>query len=155
MLASSKALRLKPFAIDVKRNTDPVHYFLGSKDDPRSSYYLEDIASEFDVQGLELDYTIVAWDGDLRMSGSQSNWSYHDFRGDKWNNINSVDNKGYIKNAYRVLLTRARQGMVIFIPFGNNPPDKTRDSAYYDGTYQYLKSLGIRELVSEAEDRGY
>ena len=158
MLASSKALRLKPFAIDIKGEADPVHYFLGGKEDPRSSYYLEAVCSEFGVQGLELDYALVSWDGDLRMhenDASTSNWSYHDFRGHRWENIKSEQKKVYLKNAYRVLLTRARQGMVIFVPLGNNPPDATRDSSYYDGTYHYLKSLGIPELVSEFEDRGY
>ncbi|MCL2757372.1 MAG: DUF2075 domain-containing protein [Coriobacteriia bacterium] len=159
LLASSKALRLKPFAIDVKGDTNPVHYFLGGKDDPRSSYYLEAAGSEFDVQGLELDYALVSWDGDLRMgrrSGSfSSEWLYHDFRGHRWMSVNNQQSKRYLKNAYRVLLTRARQGMVIFVPLGNNPPDATRDASYYDGTYHYLKSLGIPELVSEFEDRGY
>ena len=155
LLASSKALRLKPFAIDVKGGTDPVHYFLNGKDDPRSSYYLEAAGSEFDVQGLELDYTIVSWDGDLRMNSKTRCWTHYDFRGQRWTNINSQQNREYQKNAYRVLLTRARQGMVIFVPLGNNPPDVTRDASYYDGTYQYLRSLGIRELKSAAEDRGY
>ena len=155
LLASSKALRLKPFAIDVKGDIDPIHYFLGDKKDPRSSYFLEAAGSEFDVQGLELDYTIVSWDGDFRMDKSACEWSYHDFRGHRWLNINSPDNKEYLKNAYRVLLTRARQGMVIFVPLGNNPPDSTRDASYYDGTYNYLKSLGICELVADAEDHGY
>ena len=155
LLASSKALRLKPFAIDVKVGTDPVHYFLEGKEDPRSSYYLEAAGSEFDVQGLELDYTIVSWDGDLRMDGRDGTWTYFDFRGQRWMNINNLQNREYLKNAYRVLLTRARQGMVIFVPLGNNPPDATRDSAYYDGTYSYLKSLGIPELISKTEDRGY
>lgn len=159
LLASSKALRLKPFAIDAKIEVNPVHYFLNSKEDPRSSFYLEDAASEFVVQGLELDYTLVSWDGDLRMLSDYGKgsdvWSYHDFRGQNWKNIRNKNNQNYLKNAYRVLLTRARQGMVIFVPLGNNPPDATRDSSYYDGTYQYLKSLGIVELKAETEDRGY
>ena len=159
LLASSKALRLKPFAIDTKANPNPIHFFLDGKDDPRSSYYLEAAASEFIVQGLELDYTLVAWDADLRLlSGKGKNnptWSYHDFRGHTWQSIRNANNKSYLKNAYRVLLTRARQGMVIFVPLGNNPPDTTRDSSYYDDTYLYLKSLGIIELPSTIEDRGY
>ena len=155
LLASSKALRLKPFAIDVKGDINPIHYFLGGKEDPRSSYYLEAAGCEFDVQGLELDYTIISWDGDFRMGKNVYEWSYHDFRGHRWLNIKSPDNKEYLKNAYRVLLTRARQGMVIFVPLGNNPPDATRDSSYYDGTYNYLKSLGIRELIADVDDRGY
>ena len=155
LLATSRALRLKPFAINVKGDTKPVHYFLGDKSDPRSSYYLEDAGSEFEVQGLELDYALVAWDGDLRMDENQLAWSYHDFRKQSWQNVKSSQNKTYIKNAYRVLLTRARQGMVIFVPLGNNPPDTTRDSSYYDGTYEYLKAIGIQELLSETVDKGY
>ena len=91
----------------------------------------------------------------MRMNERYTKWTHHDFRGHRWTNINSVDNQEYLKNAYRVLLTRARQGMVIFVPLGNNPPDATRDSSFYDGTYNYLKSLGIRELVADVEDRGY
>ena len=155
MLASSKALRLKPFAIDVSATNNPVHYFLGGKDDARSSYFLEAVASEFDVQGLELDYTLVSWDGDFRMNPTLRGWSYHDFKGYKWQNINNADNRTYLKNAYRVLLTRARQGMVVFVPLGNNPPDATRDPSFYDSTYAYLKSLGIQEIPSTSEDRGY
>src|SRR5262249_17159494 len=108
LLASSKAMRLKPHAIDVRVNVDPVHWFLDDKDDTRSSYYLEDAATEFQVQGLEVDWACVTWDADLRSSGS--GWSYHDFRGSRWQNVNSSDNRRYLLNAYRVLLTRARQG---------------------------------------------
>jgi len=98
-------------------------------------------------------------DGDLRLQGGGDGrapqWSYHDFRGDRWTSVLKAENRGYLKNAYRVLLTRARQGMVIFVPLGNNPPDATRDSTYYDGTYAYLKGLGIPELAGAGEDRGY
>ena len=116
LVASSKAQRLKPHAIDIRVDVDPVHWFLNDKEDTRSSYYLEDAATEFQVQGLELDWTCVTWDGDLRFTGS--GWSYHDFRGDRWINIGNLDNRRYLLNAYRVLLTRARQGMVIFVPPG-------------------------------------
>lgn len=156
LLASSKAMRLKPYAIDVAVDADPVHYFLDGKDDPRSSYYLECVATEFQVQGLELDWACVAWDGDLRKQ-IDNGWSHHDFRGNRWQNIKNTDNRSYLKNAYRVLLTRARQGMVIFVPPGNNPPDATRDSSFLDGTYAYLKSIGIPELtpISATQDKGY
>jgi hypothetical protein len=153
MLASSKGLRLKPFAIDVKTDCDPIHYFLGDKTDVRSSYFLESTASEFDVQGLELDYTLVAWDGDFRIT-SAGRWSHHNFS-NKWQNIKNEELRKYQKNAYRVLLTRARQGMVIFVPHGNNPPDKTRDASFYDETYKYLKSLGLTELEADVVDKGY
>ena len=143
LMASSKAQRLKPHAIDVRIDVDPVHWFLSDRDDTRSSYYLEDAATEFQVQGLELDWTCVTWDGDLRFA--ESGWSFHDFRGDRWQNINNTDNQAYLKNAYRVLLTRARQGMVVFVPPGE-PSDPTRSAKYYDGTFNYLRELGIPTL---------
>lgn len=143
MVASSKALRLKPHAIDIRVDVDPVHWFLNTKEDTRSSYYLEDVATEFQVQGLELDWVCMNWDGDLRFN--QGRWSYHDFRGDRWTNIANTDNQNYLRNAYRVLLTRARQGMVIFIPQGDGS-DPTRSPAYYDSTFRYLSDLGLPEL---------
>ena len=140
LVASSKAQRLKPHAIDIRVNVDPVHWFLNSKEDTRSSYYLEDAATEFQVQGLELDWACLTWDGDLRYS--YSGWSYHDFRGDRWTDIHKLENRNYLRNAYRVLLTRARQGMVIFVPSGD-ADDRTRSAAYYDSTFDYLTDLGI------------
>ena len=143
LVASSKAMRLKPHAIDIRVSVDPVHYFLNGRDDTRSSYYLEDAATEFQVQGLELDWTCVTWDGDFRFNGR--GWDYRDFRGSRWCNINSDDNRIYLKNAYRVLLTRARQGMVIFIPPGS-ADDPTRASAFYQPTADYLVDLGVPVL---------
>ena len=143
LVASSKAQRLKPHAIDIRVKTDPVHWFLDGKEDTRSSYYLEDAATEFQVQGLEVDWALVTWDGDLRFTGSD--WSYHDFRGAKWQNVKNADNRSYLKNAYRVLLTRARQGMVIFVPEGDES-DHTRPPTYYDSTFQYLVGVGIPVL---------
>lgn len=143
LVASSKAQRLKPHAIDIRVDVDPVHWFLNSKEDTRSSYYLEDAATEFQVQGLELDWTCVTWDGDLRFTGS--GWSFHDFRGDRWTNISNPDNRRYLLNAYRVLLTRARQGMVIFVPPGESS-DPTRSPDFYDSTFHFLTELGIPAL---------
>ena len=143
LVASSKAQRLKPHAIDVRVDVNPIHWFLNDKEDTRSSYYLEDAATEFQVQGLELDWTCVTWDADLRFTGS--GWSYHDFRGDRWINIANLDNRNYLRNAYRVLLTRARQGMVIFVPAGE-PTDPTRLPTSYDLTFTYLADLGIPVL---------
>lgn len=143
LVASSKAQRLKPHAIDIRVDVDPVHWFLNSREDTRSSYYLEDAATEFQVQGLELDWSCVTWDGDLRFTGS--GWSYHDFRGDRWCNIRNAENRVYLRNAYRVLLTRARQGMVLFVPPGD-ASDPTRSPAVYDSTFDYLRSLGVPEL---------
>ena len=144
LLASSKAQRLKPHAIDVRFNIDPVMWFLNDKDDTRSSYYLEDAATEFQVQGLEVDWACVTWDGDLRHQRDGS-WSYHDFRGSNWCRIANESNKQYLKNAYRVLLTRARQGMAIFVPPGDKN-DPTRNPDHYDLTFQYLERLGIPTL---------
>jgi hypothetical protein len=143
LIASSKAQRLKPHAVDIRVDINPVHWFLNGKEDTRSSYYLEDAATEFQVQGLELDWACVSWDGDLRFTGS--GWSFHDFRGDRWCNIANGDNRRYLHNTYRVLLTRARQGMVIFVPPGD-PSDPTRSSEFYDSTFNYLTELGVPEL---------
>ncbi|MBL8160233.1 DUF2075 domain-containing protein [Candidatus Saccharibacteria bacterium] len=153
MVASSKAMRLKPFAIDVASDAKPIHYFLDSEEDVRSSYFLEAVATEFQVQGLELDWALVGWDADLRLQ--QGEWSYHDFRGKKWQNVNKPINREYLKNAYRVLLTRARQGMVIFVPHGNYPPDTSRQSDFYDETFEYLRSIGLSEIETSNIDLGY
>jgi len=143
MVVSSQAERLKPHAIDVKSPMDPVHWFLDKKDDVRSSYYLEDVATEFHVQGLELDWACVIWDADFRYV--PEGWTHHSFCGDRWNNINKAERKQYLKNAYRVLLTRARQGMVLVVPEGD-AEDHTRNSQFYDGTYGYLKDIGFTEI---------
>jgi hypothetical protein len=145
LLASSGAIRLKPFAINVKNSIDPINWFLNDDKDIRSSYFLEDVATEFDVQGLELDWTCVAWDADLRHNGTE--WLRRSFRGAKWQIVNDEDAKRYLKNAYRVLLTRARQGMVIFVPHGSNE-DETRPDSFYDGTFDYLRSLGVIEICA-------
>lgn len=142
LVTSSKAVRLKPHAIDVRVEVNPVHWFLNGKDDPRSSYYLEDAATEFQVQGLELDWTCVTWDADLRLAPGARSWSFHDFRGSRWLNVNKPENQRYLLNAYRVLMTRARQGMVIFVPPGDRR-DPTREPAFYDSTFAYLKGLGV------------
>lgn len=143
MVASSGGLRLKPFGINVKAPIDPKNWFLNDKADVRSSYFLEDVATEFDIQGLEVDWTCVAWDADLRHDGHD--WSYKAFRGTAWQSVNDQDARVYLKNAYRVLLTRARQGMAIYVPEGN-ASDATRQPAFYDKTYAYLRLIGIEVL---------
>ena len=143
MLVSSQAIRLKPLAIDIRAEIDPIHWFLDGKEDIRSSYYLEDAATEFQVQGLEVDWACVVWDGDFRM-GSRD-WIYKSFTGDRWNNINKPERQKYLKNAYRVLLTRARQGMVIVVPNGD-AEDPTRKAEYYDPVFEYLRNIGFQEL---------
>ncbi len=143
MLASSGALRLKPEGIFVKNEVSVANWFLNGKDDVRSSYYLEDVVSEFDIQGLELDYSIVAWDADFRFNGTD--WTYYNFVGNRWQNVSSKERQLYLKNAYRVLLTRARQGMVIFVPKGDDT-DGTRRQEWYDNIFDYLSDLGIEIL---------
>ncbi len=143
MLASSGALRLKPEGIFVKNEINVANWFLNGKDDVRSSYYLEDVVSEFDIQGLELDYSIVAWDADFRFDGTE--WTYYNFVGNRWQNVALEERRLYLKNAYRVLLTRARQGMIIFIPRGSDI-DQTRNREWYDATYSYLRAIGVDEI---------
>lgn len=140
IIVSSQAQRLKPHAIDVRTPMDPVHWFLDDPADVRSSYYLEDVATEFHVQGLELDWACVVWDGDFRHENG--NWTHHSFVGSRWQKIHKSERQSYQKNAYRVLLTRARQGMVIVVPQGD-ADDPTRSPEFYDGTFRYLQSLGL------------
>lgn len=154
ILVTKVAARFKPLAVNVLAQGDEnaIHWFLEDKTDIRSSNYLEDAATEIQVQGLELDYACVLWDADMRCENGV--WTYHKFNGkDKWNPENNDENKKYMLNAYRVLLTRARQGLVICVPEGNSnktpegfPEDPTRLPEFYDGTYEYLKSLGLDEI---------
>ena len=168
LLVSSQAYRLRPLSIDVRCKPDTVHWFLDDITDIRSSLFLEDAATEFDVQGLELDYAAIVWDGDMIYDPDhvvlskkdrkkpeliQGPWTQRSFNGGVWQNIASDMRRMYQLNAYRVLLTRARQGMVICVPAGNSTKnidgsylDPTRVPLFYDSTYEYLKSLGIKEL---------
>lgn len=146
LLASSEGKRLRGIGIWVPSVINHVGWFLNEKDNVDSSYFLEVAASEFKVQGLEIDYSILAWDADLRRSGE--GFDYFKFRGTRWNHVNNMQQQKYLKNAYRVLMTRARQGMIIFVPSGTDPEDDpTRDSAHYDDIYKYLRSCGIKELM--------
>ena len=141
IVAAAKSYRLKPHGIYVELAVDAAHWFLKPPEDPRSSCGLEYAATEFKIQGLELDWACIAWDADLRYI--ESKWQHREFRGAKWTKIAKDYKKRYLRNAYRVLLTRARQGMVIFVPEGD-PEDMTRDNEFYDGTYCYLKDIGIK-----------
>ncbi len=159
VLITKESARFKPLGIHVLQSDveNAVHWFLEDKADTRSSNYLEDAATEIQVQGLELDYTCLLWDADMRYEGGK--WHYYKFNGrDKWNELvaNSESRQEQIKymlNAYRVLLTRARSGMIICVPAGNSHKtttgfweDETRLPEYYNGTYQYLKSIGFEEI---------
>lgn len=168
LLVSSQAYRLRPLSIDVRCKPDTVHWFLDDITDIRSSLFLEDAATEFDVQGLELDYAAIVWDGDMiydpdhvvlskkdrkKSELIQGPWTQRSFNGGVWQNVASDMRRMYQLNAYRVLLTRARQGMVICVPTGNSTKnidgsylDPTRVPLFYDSTYEYLKLLGIKEL---------
>lgn len=149
LLASSKAERLKAIGINVRYQPDFVHWFLEDDSDIRSSNCLEDTLTEFKVQGLEIDWACVTWDADLRLSKDGMSWQHFQLRsGTQWQKINKEINKEYQINAYRVLLTRARQGMVIVVPNGDNsvPPDETRKPEWYDGIYNYLKAIGLKEI---------
>ena len=140
LVASSGASRLKPEGINVHEKISATYWFLNEKSDVRSSYYLEDPATEFDIQGLELDWVGVCWDADLRRADGR--WSHHKFRGTVWQNVNNEYQRAYLANAYRVLLTRARQGMILYVPNGD-PGDPTREPRYYDGVVRFLKDCGL------------
>jgi len=144
VIASSGAIRLKPEGLFVKNKMSPSNYFLNNQSDIRSCHFLEDVATEFDIQGLELDWCLVCWDADYRyINGSFEHW---EFKGTKWNHKRSEEKQRYLENAYRVLLTRARQGMIIYLPNGSNN-DKTRQSEFYDATYDYLVRCGVEPIV--------
>lgn len=159
VLVTKESARYKPLAVHILPSGDDnaVHWFLEDKIDTRSSNYLEDAATEIQVQGLELDYTCLLWDADMRYDNGK--WRFYRFNGQtKWveqtaTTESKQDLMKYMLNAYRVLLTRARSGMVICVPEGNLNKnssgfweDSTRLPEYYNGTYQYLKSIGIEEI---------
>jgi hypothetical protein len=143
LLASSNGLRLKPEGIFVKARVEPALWFLAPASDVRASHALEDAATEFEVQGLELDWTCVAWDANLRRG--LGGWLPMSFRGSEWQRVNDEAKRRYIANAYRVLLTRARQGMVIFVPRGD-AHDLTRCTDWYDEIAVFLRECGIPEV---------
>ncbi|WP_111710146.1 DUF2075 domain-containing protein [Lutibacter citreus] len=147
MVSSSGARRLRPHSIDVKNEISPAEWFLNDENDIRSSYFLEVIATEFDIQGLEIDWVGLAWGANFYIN-AENDWSHQRFSGTKWQNINQEITKQYLINTYRVLLTRARQGMVLFIPEGSDI-DHTRPKEFYDETYAYLKNIGIKELTKD------
>jgi hypothetical protein len=147
LVASSGALRLKPEGIHVKADVDAPNWFLNPRHDVRASYYMEDPATEFDIQGLELDWVGMCWDADFRRTGDR--WSFHDFLGASWRNVHDPRRQTYLANAYRVLLTRARQGMVIYVPKGDDT-DHTRPPRFYDDVANFLSACGIPEMPLHA-----
>jgi hypothetical protein len=143
LIASSGALRLKPEGINVKVELDPIAWFLNGKSDVRSSYYLEEVATEFHIQGLELDWAGICWDADFRRNGNE--WVSRAFKGTLWQDVHDSSRRMYLANAYRVLLTRARQGMVIFVPKGDES-DRTRPPNFYNETFEFLSACGIDSI---------
>lgn len=140
LVASAGAHRLRPLGISVRENIDAPTWFLNPRHDIRSCNFLEEVATEFSIQGLELDWTCVCWDGDMFIKDGE--WELCRFRGTKWERVSDEFSRRYLGNAYRVILTRARQGMILFVPFGD-AEDHTRSPDFYDGTFEYLKQLGI------------
>lgn len=143
IVASSGGRRLRPLGLDVKNEISAPNWFLNGSDDVRSSNYLEEVATEFDIQGLEIDYVCLAWDINYYFKNGQ--WNYQNFEGTTWRQMHNANDRTYLQNAYRVLLTRARQGLIIFVPNGYDL-DHTRPSELYDGTYNYFQSCGITEI---------
>lgn len=143
LIASAGAKRLKAEGIFVNNEIDATHWFLNSQDDVRSCHFLEDAGTEFVVQGLELDCCLIAWDADYRYKNNV--FEHWNFKGSKWMHVHNEAQQRYLENSYRVLLTRARQGMVIYVPQGNSQ-DLTRVPKFYDETYQYLQQCGLAEI---------
>lgn len=143
LIASSGARRLRPLGIDVKNEISAPNWFLNERKDIRSSYFLEEVATEFDIQGLEIDWACLAWGANFYLKDKA--WKYQNFKGTKWMNINQEISKEYLKNTYRVLLTRARQGMIIYMPKGSRT-DHTRPNEFYNETWGYFKNIGIEEI---------
>lgn len=148
LLASSNANRLKPHGVFVKARVEPARWFLAPLGDVRSSDALEDAATEFEVQGLELDWACVCWDANYRLA--KDRWMPFKFKGTRWEQVNDDSRGAYIANSYRVLLTRARQGLVVFVPYGDRE-DVTRKPEWYDEIYEFLLRCGFMPLISQGK----
>ena len=148
LLASSNAIRLRPEGVHVKVGIDPAAWLLNDSADVRSSDALEEPATEFDIQGLEIDWSVVCWDANLRYS--DNGWEPWSFKGTRWQQISNEYRESYLLNAYRVLLSRARQGFVIYVPQGDED-DLTRSPSFYDPIYNALISVGVRPLESKTQ----
>ncbi len=143
IIASSGGKRLRPCGIDVNNQLDAPNWFLNNSDDVRSSNHLEDVATEFDIQGLEIDWVCLAWD--INFYNKEGNWSSQSFKGTKWQKIKQPNDLAFLKNTYRVLMTRARQGLIIYLPHGDDL-DITRPKELYNSTFEYLISCGFSEI---------
>ena len=143
LIASSGGRRLRAHGLDVRVDLEVENWFLNDSSDVRSSHYLETPATEFGIQGLELDWTGLCWDIDL--VPTPSDWQVRAFKGTEWQTVRDETRRTYVLNKYRVLLTRAREGTVIWVPRGN-PADRTRPTALYDAVADYLRSCGVAEV---------
>ncbi len=140
LIASSNAKRLRPEGIWVEAKCTPEKWFLEGPDNIKSSFFMEETATEFDIQGLEIDFAVVGWDADYRYENGK--FEYYRPKGSRWLRITQEEKRRHLKNAYRVLLTRAREGFIIFVPNGNNE-DTTRKCKFYDELWDYLTNIGI------------
>ncbi|MCC6707704.1 MAG: DUF2075 domain-containing protein [Gammaproteobacteria bacterium] len=142
LIASGQARRLAAEGLFVDHKPDIADWMLTPGSDIRSSNTLETVQNQYQIQGLELDYSIVCWDADFRHNGTE--WTAHKLKGEDWQNDSLIN---VAKNGYRVLLTRARKGMVIFVPKGDlSGEDKTRNVDFYDGVWEFLKKCGALEF---------
>jgi len=151
LVASSDARRLRGYGLGVTLSTQDLsgitNWFLCDKGDVRASYQMEVTATEYACQGLELDRVGLCWGGDMTWDATHSAWVYRKFRGSIWQNVGKEDARKNIKNTYRVLMSRAREAVVIWVPPGE-PADLTRLPKQMDETAVYLRECGIKELCN-------
>jgi DUF2075 family protein len=148
LVATSTAIRLRADGFGVSLNAtdgrDIAYWYLNPRGDVRSSYALEVTANQYTTQGLELDFIGLCWGGDLLISGEK--WTTRRFSGTFWKAANG-DRQRFILNSYRVLLTRAREGIIIWVPRGD-PSDPTREPSAYNRTADFLSACGVRTIAS-------
>ena len=155
LVATSEDQRLRAYGLErsssFRLNYPFEKWFLEPPTDVRSSFSLEIAASEFECQGLELDWVGVCWGGDLTPAEDHSGWDYRKFRGARWQYVRKDHEQAYACNRYRVLLTRARNGLVIWVPKGDSN-DPTRDPERFDRVFAALRLAGVPLLEDHFED---
>jgi hypothetical protein len=154
LVGSSKAARLRAEGLEPDASFhgeyDWDKWYLAPATDVRSSTQLEVYATEFEIQGLELDWIGLCWGGDLIWSNEEEKWICRSFKNgprSHWSPIRSEARQTYRKNSYRVLLTRARQGLIIYVPMGS-PEDFTRDPSEFERTASFLLRCGVKSIDS-------
>ena len=151
LVASSGARRLRAEGLGVSLNaTDGdkiAHWYLEDSDDIRSSMALEVTANEYTSQGLELDFVGVCWGGDFLRHSETGTWMARRLQGPRWARVRDQTRQRFTRNSYRVLLTRAREGMVLWVPRGD-PSDPTRSPDALDATADFLVACGVERLES-------